>query len=609
MRLFVEIRHRGLLKVATAYLAVTWLTLEIGHTLFNIFELPHAGLQFVFVLLVIGFPIVMLGCWQGWFGALAHDEPQGGHEGHHTANPHQGPWLAVVFAAVALFAVAVAIGVRFLGMGNGSGHESHHDSKSGTADVPHAMAGEQSIPPAAAVFAPPPHSVAVLSFVNLSGDPKDEYFSDGLSEELLNTLVRLEGLQVAARASSFSFKGKDVDIPTVGRKLNVGAILEGSVRKAGPRVRITAQLENTVSGFHLWSQTYDRELKDIFALQTEIATAVTEALQVRLLREDREKLRDAGTNDPRAFDAYLRGRSARAVGDESALRAAMDAFGEAIELDAKYVLAHAGRAEARATWANDWIGDAARRKALFDEARGEAQEAVRAAPSSGQASAALATVLELATLDFSAIGRAWRRAVELEPGNGELLRDYAFFAARIQRADAEQSAERAVSLNPLDPEAYRTRGQVLFYLRRFGDARQPFRQALALGDSRKNRFWAAWNELAAGKLDEPVRVCERDVDSWYAQNCLAIAYHRQGRHAEAEKILARMQKEQGDLLAAQYSEIYAQWGQVPLALDWLEKAYALRDPGLEELKVDPFLDPIRDEPRFKAIVRLLNFPE
>lgn len=463
--------------------------------------------------------------------------------------------------------------------------------------------------PAAVAFTPPPRSVAVLSFVNLSGDAKDEYFSDGLSEELLNTLVRLEGLQVAARASSFSFKGKDVDILTMGRKLNVGAILEGSVRKAGPRVRITAQLENAVSGFQLWSQTYDREFKDILALQTEIATAVTEALKVRLLREDREKLRDTGTNDPKAFDAYLRGRSARVGGDEQGLRAAIAAFDEAIALDPKYALAHARHAEASASWANDWVRDAARRKVLFAGARREAEDAASSAPSSGQASAALATVLGVSTVDYRATDRAWRRAVELEPGNGELLGGYAFFAARMQHADAEQSAQRALALSPLDPDAHRTQGMVLFYQRRFDDARPSFRQALVLQDSRQNRFWTAWNELAAGNLDEPIRVCESDADSWYAQNCLAIAYHRQGRRAEAEKMLARMQREQGELSAAQYAGIYAQWNQVPAALQWLEKAYALQDAGLDEIKVDPFLDPIRNEPRFNEIVRRLDFPK
>src|SRR6202161_3054395 len=173
-----------------------------------------------------------------------------------------------------------------------------------------ATTAAQGGPPVVTDFNPPPHSIAVLPFTNMSGDKDQEYFSDGLTEELLNSLVRINELQVAARTSAFSFKGKDTDIGTIARKLNVGAVLEGSVRRSAHTVRITAQLINAVTGFHLWSQTYDRDLGDVLKLQTEIATAVASSLKVTLLGDVAAKVELGGAGNPAAFDAYLRGGKA-----------------------------------------------------------------------------------------------------------------------------------------------------------------------------------------------------------------------------------------------------------------------------------------------------------
>jgi TolB-like protein len=193
-----------------------------------------------------------------------------------------------------------------------------------------------------AVFAPPGHSVAVLPFTNLSGDPKQEYFSDGVTEELTNSLSQIDGLKVTARTSSFFFKGKDTDIGTIARKLNVAAVLEGSVRRSGNQVRITAQLVNTVSGFHIWSHDYDGDLSNVLALQTDIATAVARELQAKLLRDVAPKIELGGTRNPDAFDAYLRGMKAHSSNPDDAmeLQIAIAANTEAIRLDPKYALAY-----------------------------------------------------------------------------------------------------------------------------------------------------------------------------------------------------------------------------------------------------------------------------
>ncbi len=602
-RFLVELRTRGVLRVATAYLAVGWLTLEIGHTLFNIFELPPGGLQFIFVLLAIGFPVVLLASWQGWFHTtMAEEAVELQHSSApHRSNPAEGPWLAVVFGGVALFAVAVAIAVRFFDMGHSGA------SRAVQSGVPAgAKASQSSVPQSgiSAPFAAPAHSIGVLSFVNMSGDPKDEYFSDGLSEELLNTLVRIRGLRVAARTSSFAFKGTATDIPTVGRRLNVASVLEGSVRKAGQRVRITAQLINASDGYHLWSDTYDRDLNDIFALQSEIATAVTSALKVTLLG-DAPNL--GGTTNPKAFDAYLRGKQARRSSNEAGLRAAVASFEEAIALDPGYARAHGRRGEALISLANDWVGDPGPRAEMASQARAAVNRAVALAPDSGEVYGTLGTVLLNTTLDSAAIDAAFRRSVALEPGNAELLVNYADFAGRLGRADALDASIRAISLNPLDAEPRLTRGIVLLFARRYDEARLALQEALRMDDSPRKRFWAGWNELSAGHTQAAVPFCEAYRESWSGQSCLAIAYHRLGRKTEALAELARMRAEQGDLLASQYAEIYAQFGEPDVAMKWLAKAFEIKDGGLMDIRVDPMLDPLRTRPEFQKLLQRLNF--
>ncbi|HEY6483110.1 MAG TPA: TIR domain-containing protein, partial [Steroidobacteraceae bacterium] len=234
------------------------------------------------------------------------------------------PALLAIVAIVICAALAYAMADKFWASRN-PGTSARVTASRATAET------------AAAAFNPPPHSIAVLPFVNLSGDKEQEYFSDGLTEELLNSLAEINGLQVAARTSAFSFKGKDNDIGTIARKLNVGAVLEGSVRRSAHTLRITAQLINAVTGFHLWSKSYDRDLGDVLKLQTEIATAVASALKVTLLGDVAARVELGGTHNPAAFDAYLRGaKAASSRRDTKDIPAAIAAYTEAIRLDPHY---------------------------------------------------------------------------------------------------------------------------------------------------------------------------------------------------------------------------------------------------------------------------------
>jgi len=459
-----------------------------------------------------------------------------------------------------------------------------------------------------ASFAPPAHSIAVLPFVNMSGDPKQDYFSDGLSEELLNSLVTLRGLQVAARTSSFSFKGTSLGVAEIARKLDVGAILEGSVRKDGGRVRITAQLINAVTGFHLWSQTYDRDLKNVLALQTEIATAVTQALQATLLGDISAAVEQGGTRNPQAFDAYLKGRGIEVNSKETNL-AQIAAYDEAIRLDPLYAKAYAAKGISLGRYAGSYESASNARHAT-EQAHALTEKAVQLAPDLAEAHLALASSFDVALLEFTRGMAEYERALALGPGDARVLRIYADFLSRMGHADAAvASAQRAVRLDPVDAGSYDSLGYVFYFSHRYPEAIAAFDRALSLNP---HIHWAhAMRGLAYLGLEEfdaARQSCATPPLSWVSDMCAAVVYAKLGLMAQAQAQVAQMKAGQGDALAYQFASIYAQWGDTPTALDWLEVAFRLKDPGLAWLKVDPLLDPLRKEPRFQQIERKLNFP-
>jgi TolB-like protein/Flp pilus assembly protein TadD len=456
-------------------------------------------------------------------------------------------------------------------------------------------------------FSPPPHSIAVLPFVNISSDKEQEYFSDGLTEELLNSLAQINELHVAARTSAFSFKSKDVDIGTIARKLNVGAVLEGSVRRSGNTVRIATQLINAVTGFDLWSHTYDRDLSDVLKLQTEIADAVARALKVSLLADLAEKIERGGTHNPAAFDAYLRAQKAYlgAHGKQDT-QSAIAGYSAAIALDSAYALAFAGRSIALIRYAvNDAIGPEIREN--FDKAQSDAMKAIELAPDLAEGHIGLASSLDLGQLDFARANEEYERALALAPGSARVLADYARFAVLMGRKPAAiAAARRATLLDPLNRRAHAVLGFVLFYAREYDEAIAAYDHSLALdpdaGEPYARRGLAYY---LLGQLQRARQSCEAKLD-WYTRSCLAIVYGRIGRHADAETMLRASEAAQPSPYTI--ATAYAQWGNIPEALGSLETAMRTRAPGLEWLKADPLLDPLRKQPRFQAIERELKFP-
>jgi TolB-like protein/Flp pilus assembly protein TadD len=467
----------------------------------------------------------------------------------------------------------------------------------------------KTLTPALAAFAPPLHSIAVLPFLNLSGDRAQEYFSDGLTEELLNSLSEIDELQVAARTSAFSFKGTSTDIGTIARKLNVGAVLEGSVRRSANTIRVTAQLINAVTGFHLWSKTYDRNLGDVLKLQTEIATAVASALKVTLLGDVAAKVELGGTRNPAAFDAYLRGAKVlySSHDPEKDLRTALAAYTEAIRLDPGFALAFAGRSHAFSTAASATAMDT---RENLNKARADARQAIALAPDLAEAHLALAEYLESGTLDFAGANAAYQRAQALAPGNAAVLRGSGSYAVLMGHSEVGHTAlRRAVILDPLNPLSHFLLGQGQYFARSYDEAIATLAEAIALDpDYSEAHAYRGLSYYMRGDLESARASCEKWRDRWPSQWCLALTYDKLGRHADAQAVFAKMKTALGDGAAYQYAGIYAQWGNLPKALEWLETGLRLLDPGLEELKADPLMDPLRNEPRFQAIERELKFP-
>ncbi len=426
-------------------------------------------------------------------------------------------------------------------------------------------------------FTPPPHSIAVLPFVNMSGDPSQEYFSDGLTEELLNSLSHINELQVAARTSSFSFQGAHPDIGTVAHKLNVASVLEGSVRRSGHTIRVTAQLNNGVTGFHLWSQTYDRDLGDVLKLQTEIATAVANSLKVTLLGDLGAKIELGGTRNPAALDAYLRAsKTFRSYERQADLQAAIAGYSEAIRLDPGYARSFAYRSVALAAYARNYATGPAIHEA-YTKAHTDAQKAIALTPELAEAHYALAKVLE-DSLEFTGASQEYQRAAALAPGNALLLGDYGVFAADMGQTEAGLAAAgHALVLDPLSSDAHSLLGAALMAAGRYPEAITAFTDAKGLGGSGFASAWLSFAYIASGDFQSARTACERADDS-NKPICFALVYEKLGRHADARQALSQLQAESGDASAVFYAMIYAQWGDTARALDWLETA--MRHPTI-----------------------------
>ncbi|MGD8532917.1 MAG: tetratricopeptide repeat protein [Gammaproteobacteria bacterium] len=479
-----EIRRRNVARVGVLYVVAAWLLLQVTDVLSSLLPVPVWTGSLVFILLVIGFPLVLIFSW------IYELTPEGikrekDVDRSQSVTGETGRKINILIIVLLVLAIATVLLDRFIP------HEAPVVEQA-TVEETEAARAEEPADPAAMVaqkFAPPAdRSVAVLPFVNMSGNPENEYFSDGLTEELLNVLAKMDGLRVAARTSSFRFKGEVGDPAEIGEALNVNHLLEGSVRQSGDRIRITAQLINASDGYHLWSETYDRTLDDVFAIQDEISRAVASALEVRLLGgPDAASPVRVATRNMAAYNAYLKGTQLLAGSGVDTYRAAEALFEEALRLDPDFAAAHAGLARAWVDLANWGTLD-------FRDTLPKVQEQIDKAlaidpqlPDAWVLKAWIRYWSDPVRRDRAGTAEDLRQALELEPGNVRASEWLAFVLAQMgERDEAVNVLEEAIERDPLSVALRLQMGAILEILTRFEEAEANYNLAVDLAPDDPN---------------------------------------------------------------------------------------------------------------------------
>lgn len=479
--------------------------------------------------------------------------------------------------------------------------------QSGKAMIQSAFLPKTSPPPAAtasSAHAAGEKSVAVLPLLNESGDPHDEYFSDGLSEELIAALGQISALKVIGRSSSFRFKDRQEDPKAIGEQLGVSTLLEGTVRKQGDRVRIVAALVNATDGITLWTRTFDRELKDIFAVQEEIAHAVAESLQMTLLGASAAQ--GVAPSNVEAHNAYLQAHFYLLRRNLEDYRKAVTYYDEAIRLDPDYALAYAERCETL-TLLGDLAGE---RPITFPKARSDAEKAVAIAPSLAEAHAALGWVRFFVEWKFADGVRELERARELSPTNptaNDLLARAVVYTGRID--DAERQARYAVEIDPLSVSAQFNLARILFNAGKLDEAEACGRKVAELqpAASSSHRFQALVG-VQRGDGHAILREANLEPDDAFHLFELSLGHWVLGNRAAADAALTDLIAKAHERLAYQIAEAYAVRREADKAFEWLQTAFDQRDGGTLSLLVDPLLAGLHGDPRYQQLVAKLGMP-
>jgi serine/threonine-protein kinase len=488
-----------------------------------------------------------------------------------------------------------------------------------TPDARFATAGDLAralVPGAPTVAIEPPRterSVAVLPFANLSPDPENEYFADGMTDELINALAKVPGLRVVSRTSVFAFKGRQQDVRTIGATLSVECVLEGSIRRAGRRLRTAVQLVNVADGYQLWSETFDREMEDVFAVQDEISRGIVNALKLRLLGESGSTLVKSATDDFEAYTLYLKGRLLWNRRSEDALRQGLAHFEQALARDPNYPLAYVGLADSYVLlgfYTSLAPGNA------FPRAKQAAETALRLDPSLGEAYPALAYVKMYYEWDWAGALAAFRQAIDRHPGYATAHQWLGNCLAILGRSDGSiASFQRAVELDPLSPIKNAALGWGYYFARRYPEAIAQQRRALEIdADLAVAHLWYGLSleqsggaDEAVAQFEEAVRLLGHDpVGLAFLAHGLTVA----GRRAEAEAIVHELVAMRGRRYVSPYDIAVALvgLGRKDEALAWLERGHAERTHWMALLKSDPRLDPLRPDSRFCGLLDRMAFP-
>jgi TolB-like protein/Tfp pilus assembly protein PilF len=463
-------------------------------------------------------------------------------------------------------------------------------------------------------------SIAVLPFLNRSRDEEDEYFSDGLADELLNMLAKIKGLLVPARTSSFHFKGKDTTIAEIGQALNVATVLEGSVRKSGNRVRISVQLVNVADGYHLWSEKYDRTLEDIFAVQDDIAQSVVKELRTTLLGEEADSYasgevkaevaraaKGRGT-DPEAHRLYLQARYLLDRFTREDVAKAIEYLKEALKLDPTFAVAWS-----ELGWA--YTREAGYGWAPVAEGFGRGREAVERSlalePDLPEGHARRAWIQMYYDRDWRGAEVSYARALELAPANAAVLSGAGVLAYDLgRREEAIGLCRRALEQDPLSSAEYNRLGLALLRADRLAEAEAAYRKALELAPQRGGtRANLSQSLLAQGRGEEALSEVMREPALWARLQVLASIHYAMRHGVESDEALRELVANHEEYAAFQIAAVHGTRGEVDSAFEWLERAYAQSDPGLSEMKTNPDFRSLHGDPRWGAFMKKMGFED
>jgi serine/threonine-protein kinase len=572
-----QLKQRKLVQWALTYVAAAFALIQVFDIVAQRFGWPEASVRFIITALAVGFFVVLVLAW---------------YHGERGAQRVTGTELLIL-------ALTLAIGGGLLWRVAGT----HGPAATAAADGDSVPANASAA--AALAVAITDKSIAVLPLVNTSGDPANEYFSDGLSEELISVLAKIPDLKIIGRSSSFHFKGTSDDSRTVGLKLGVAKLLEGSVRKQGERVRISVDLINAADSRQLWSQTYDRELKDIFAVQSEIATAVVEQLKLKFIGTGVQP--QAMTQNLAAYNALLQGDFYRALFTLDAQRKAVTYYSEAIRLDPGFAVGYARLSRAWRTLAAVWL-EASEVANGYVQARRAAEQALKLAPDLGEAHQALGWVLMTPDFDFAAAESEMRRAAVLAPQDAEALNGLAYvLAAKGQLAEADEIWRKAAQIEPLAVAYYLNGARVLIGLGRLDEAEALLRKSIELQPGASHVYsYLTTIDLLRGDGTAAQRDAGHEESGFWSDYAQTLARQGQNDAGAADASLRRFIEQHGDTGAFQIASIYALRKDPDRMFEWLDRAYSEHDSGLTQLLVEPFSVRYRSDPRFAALCAKLK---
>ena len=574
-----ELKRRNVYKVAIAYLVAGWALSQGIAQVFPVFDISNWAIRIIVLLIVVGFPVAVVFAWFFEITPEGVKRTEVADAMPKSTGRKRHAWIYVVVAGA-----AISVALFFLGR--------YTASNRAAAAAPNEL---------------PAKSIAVLPFENLSEDKANAFFAEGIQDEILTRLAKVADLKVISRTSTQHFKSAPENLPEIAKRLGVMHILEGSVQKASDQVRVNVQLINALTDAHLWADTYDRKLTDIFAVETEIAKAIADTLQAKLTGSEQHVIAARPTESTEAHQLYLKGRYFwnKRIGND--LKKSIDYFKQAIAVDPNYALAYAGVADAY-VWLPGYTAGTPRD--CYPKAKAAATKALQLDDTLAEAHTTLALAIWLYDFDSAQAIREFQRAIELNPNYAIAHQQYGnnTLAALGRFDDAIVEGKRAVELDPLSLVINTDLGSDYYYARRYDEAIAQLRRTLEMDPG----FYIAHLVLgqvldAKGARDAAIVECQKARglnDDPSVLGVLARAYGLSGNKMEAEKILDQLKKLSQERYVSAYSFalVYLGLGDKEGALRWLEQSYQDRaGSDIGYIRVDPLLDPLRGDPRFEAL--------